>query len=239
MKPPRLRDADLSLEMPDQDAYEKELKKVQLSLLRLQQEYFHAGKRAVIALEGWDAAGKGGTIRRLTEKIDPRGLHVWPIGAPTPDEQGRHYLYRFWTKLPAPGTWAIFDRTWYGRVLVERVEKLVPHDAWRRAYREINEFEQMLVDDGVPVVKLFVHISRKEQLRRFHERERNPYKRWKITDEDWRNRRRWKQYEKAVEQMFEETSTRAAPWILISGEHKWYGRTAACRAVVRALEAAM
>jgi polyphosphate kinase 2 (PPK2 family) len=238
MKPPRLSDADLTLRLRDQETYERELKHQQLALLRLQQRHYHSGKRAVVLFEGWDAAGKGGAIRRLTEKIDPRGIHVWPIAAPTSEEQGRHYLYRFWAKLPTPGTWAIFDRSWYGRVLVERVEKLAPHAAWRRAYREINEFERMLVDDGIPLVKVFMHISRHEQLKRFHERERNPYKRWKITDEDWRNRRKWKRYEDAIEEMFQETSTRAAPWHLIAGEHKWYARSAVCRAVVRALDRA-
>ncbi len=169
----------------------------------------------------------------------PRGKGA-PFGAsaktPSSEEQARHYLYRFWQDLPSPGTWAIFDRSWYGRVLVERVERLCTETEWRRAYKEINEFEKMLFKDGVPIVKLFLHISKKEQLRRFHEREHNPYKRWKITKDDWRNRRKWSQYEQAIDDMLGETSTKHAPWTLIAGERKWYARIAACRAVARALE---
>lgn len=237
MKGPSLRDVDLTLELPDKKAYEAALAEVQLRLLRLQQHHYHKRRRAIIVFEGWDAAGKGGAIRRLTEKLDPRGLRVWPIGPPTEDEQAKHYLYRFWAKLPEPATWAVFDRSWYGRVLVERVEQLVHKHDWRRAYGEINEFEKMLTADGVPVVKLFLHISKKEQLRRFHEREDNPYKRWKITEDDWRNRRKWSKYEKAIEAMFEETSTPRAPWHVIAGERKWYARVTACRKVADALEA--
>jgi polyphosphate kinase 2 (PPK2 family) len=238
MKTPRLRDIDLTQQMPDKDSYDRVLDEVQLSLLRLQQRYYHAGRRAIILLEGWDAAGKGGAIRRLSEKIDPRGIHVWPIGPPSSDEQRRHYLYRFWEKLPSPGTWAIFDRSWYGRVLVERIEKLTPKAAWKRAYGEINELEKMFADDGIALVKLFLHISKKEQLRRFHERENNPYKRWKITDDDWHNREKWNKYEKAIDEMFEKTSTPTAPWVAIAGEHKWFARISVCRAVINALESA-
>jgi len=236
MKSPRLKQIDLSQQMPDKEAYEKALREAQLRLLRLQQAYYHAGRRAIVLFEGWDAAGKGGAIRRMTEKIDPRGIHVWPIGAPSPDEQARHYLYRFWKKLPMPGTWAILDRSWYGRVLVERVEKLVPKHVWKRAYGEINELEKMLVDDGVVIIKLFWHISKKEQLRRFHERESNPYKRWKITKDDWRNRKQWSRYGEAIDDMFRETSTKIAPWRPIAGEHKWFARVSACQAVIDALE---
>jgi polyphosphate kinase 2 (PPK2 family) len=236
MKPPSLDKVDLSQEVPDKNTYEKALAEAQLQLLRLQQHYYHGRRRAIILFEGWDAAGKGGAIRRLTEKIDPRGIHVWPIGPPTTDEQSRHYLYRFWEKLPTPGTWAILDRSWYGRVLVERVEKLTPKHAWKRAYGEINELEQMLVDDGVSVVKIFLHISKREQLRRFHERESNPYKRWKITPDDWRNRKRWSDYEEAINDMFRKTSTKIAPWRVIAGERKWFARLAVCQAVIGALE---
>jgi polyphosphate kinase 2 (PPK2 family) len=236
VKTPRLRHIDLSKTMPDKEAYEKALSSAQLRLLRLQQAHYHGKRRAIIVFEGWDASGKGGAIRRLTEKLDPRGVHVWPIAAPTADEQGRHYLYRFWSKLPAPQTWAIFDRSWYGRVLVERVEKLCKPSDWKRAYDEINEFEEMLVDDGVAIVKIFLHISKKEQLRRFDEREHNPYKRWKITKEDWRNRKKWDKYEKAIDDMFKKTSTRQAPWTPIAGERKWYARVSVCRNVAEALE---
>ena len=238
-KQPRLKDVDLSREMKDKDTYEKALADAQLRLLRLQQKHYHHKRRAVIVFEGWDAAGKGGAIRRLTEKLDPRGFQVWPIAAPTPEELDRHYLYRFWKKLPLPQTWALFDRSWYGRVLVERVEKLCTPAEWKRAYDEINEFEKMLVKDGAAVVKLFLHISKKEQLKRFHERENNPYKRWKITDEDWRNRRKWSKYEQAIDDMFAHTSTKRAPWTPIAGERKWHARVAVCRAVADALEEAL
>jgi AMP-polyphosphate phosphotransferase len=236
MKSPRLEDIDLSQEISDKETYEKALAKAQLCLLRLQQSHYHDGRRAIILFEGWDAAGKGGAIRRMTEKIDPRGFRVWPIGPPTPDEQARHYLYRFWETLPTPGTWTILDRSWYGRVLVERVEKLVPKPVWKRAYGELNELEKMLVDDGVVIVKIFLHISKKEQLRRFHERENNPYKRWKITKDDWRNRKRRSSYEDAIDDMFRETSTKVAPWRPIAGQRKWFARVAVCQAVIDALE---
>jgi AMP-polyphosphate phosphotransferase len=236
MKSPRLKHIDLSQELPDKASYEAALAEAQHRLLRLQQSYYHGGRRAVILLEGWDAAGKGGAIRRLTEKVDPRGIRVWPIGPPTEEEQTRHYLYRFWETLPTRGTWAILDRSWYGRVLVERVEKLCLKSAWKRAYGEINQLEKMLVDDGIIVIKLFLHISKKEQLRRFHERETNPYKRWKITKDDWRNRKQWSRYEDAIDDMFRETSTKIAPWIAIAAERKWFARVSACRAVIDALE---
>jgi len=236
MRPPRLEDVDLSQKIIDKPTYEKALTEVQLRLLRLQQTHYHKKRRAILVFEGWDAAGKGGAIRRLTEKVDPRGLHVWPIAAPREDEQARHYLYRFWKKIPEPQTWAVFDRSWYGRVLVERVEKLCKPREWKRAYHEINELEKMLADDGVAIVKLFMHISKKEQLRRFKEREKNPYKRWKITEEDWRNRRKWSRYEEAIDDMFRETHSKRAPWTVIAGEHKWFARIAVCRAVADALE---
>jgi polyphosphate kinase 2 (PPK2 family) len=237
MKTPSLDKIDLSLRMADKDAYEVALHDVQLRLLRQEQRYFREKRRAVVVLEGWDASGKGGAIRRLTEKLDPRGINVWSIAAPREDEQARHYLYRFWKKLPPPATWAIFDRSWYGRVLVERVEKLCPKPAWKRAYREINAFERMLTDDGVVLVKLFLHISKSEQLLRFKERENNPYKRWKLGKDDWRNRGKWRAYEKAIDEMFVKTSTSDAPWILVAGDYKWYARVTACRAIADALEA--
>ncbi len=236
---PRLANIDLSQEMSSKDAYEKALEQAQLRLVRMQQKHYQHKRRAIIMFEGWDAAGKGGAIRRLTESIDPRGVRVWAIGRPDHDEQARHYLYRFWQKLPTPGTWSIFDRSWYGRVLVERVEKLCTKPEWKRAYAEINAFEKMLIDDGVPVVKIFMHISKKEQLRRFHEREQNPYKRWKITEEDWRNRGKWARYAEAIDDMFRETSTDRSPWQIIPGDHKWFARVSACRTVVDALERAL
>jgi polyphosphate kinase 2 (PPK2 family) len=233
---PKLRDIKQHPELKDKHDYEERLSRYQLRLLRVQQKMYLKKLRAVVAFEGWDAAGKGGAIRRITEKIDPRGFKVYPIGAPRPDEQGRHYLWRFWQRLPVPGEIAIFDRTWYGRVLVERVEGFASKPEWRRAYDEINEFEKQLTDDGCPVIKIFLHISKKEQLRRFEERKKNPYKNWKITDEDWRNRKKWKPYERAIDDMFERTDTGSAPWLVIPGNHKWYARTEALKSVVTALE---
>jgi polyphosphate kinase 2 (PPK2 family) len=221
--------------LKDKEEYEERLKQHQLSLLHLERRIFQKGRRAIIAFEGWDAAGKGGAIRRLTERLDPRGFKVYPIAAPRPEEQARHYLWRFWQRLPGPGEIAIFDRTWYGRVLVERIEGFARKDAWRRAYDEINQFEKLLVDDGCPIVKFFLHISKKEQLRRFHEREKDPYKDWKIGPEDWRNRKRWKQYERAIGDMFARTDTRAAPWHLVPANHKWYARTEVLRRTVESL----
>jgi len=231
----RLADIDLDRKLKDEDAYQRKLKALQLEILVIQQAYQCQGRRAIIALEGWDTAGKGGLIRRLSTRLDPRHCRVWPIGPPTPDEQGKHYLYRFWEKLPEAGTLAIFDRTWYGRVLVERVEGLAAKADWRRAYGEINEFEAMLVDDGVRLVKLFLHISPQAQLDRFRERLAVPYKRWKLTAEDLRNRRHWAAYEHAIDDMFERTSTKAAPWHGVPCEFKWYGRIECLKIICRAL----
>lgn len=221
----------------DKDEYEKALEKLQNQMLLVQQTYFHEHRRAILVFEGWDAAGKGGAIRRLTETLDPRGFHVWPIGVPKPDEQGRHYLYRFWARLPEPGTMAIFDRSWYGRVLVERVEGLVPKETWKRAYDEINEFERMLVDDGVRIVKLFLHISPEEQLQRFAERLSTPYKRWKLTEADFRDHQRWDDYVEAIEDMFDHTSTKHVPWNVIYAEKKWVARVEVLKTVTEALAA--
>jgi polyphosphate kinase 2 (PPK2 family) len=197
-----------------------------------------AGRTVVVAFEGWDAAGKGGAIKRLTEKLDPRGYAVHPIGAPNDEEKKRHYLWRFWTLMPDRGRWAIFDRTWYGRVLVERVEGFAKKKAWQRAYREINEFERQLVDDGVVLVKVFLAITKHEQKKRFEERENDPYKRWKIGPEDWRNREHWDEYVEAAEQMFGETSTPYAPWKVIGADRKWHARIEVLRHVLARLDAA-
>lgn len=196
------------------------LKNLQLKMLRIQQGTFHEKKRVIIALEGMDAAGKGGAIRKMTEILDPRGFRVHPIGAPGTREQGKHYLYRFWKKLPAPGMIAIFDRTWYGRVLVERIEKLIPKERWHQAYTEINQFERMLIDDGVVIIKILLKISKEEQLKRFEERLKDPYKQWKITKEDIRNRAKWKDYEKAQEDMIRETSSPLCPWHVVETDDK-------------------
>jgi len=209
--------------------------KLQARMLEVQQTYFRQHRRAVIVFEGWDAAGKGGGIRRLTARLDPRGIKVWPIGAPSDDEQGRHYLYRFWSRLPVPGNIAIFDRSWYGRVLVERIEDLVEAAAWRRAYDEINQFEHLLCADGVQMIKIFLHIDRDEQANRFAERLRNPVKRWKLTHEDLRNRARWDDYRAAYKDMFDRTSTRAAPWHVIGANNKWTARTEILNVVAKTL----
>ena len=220
----------------DKKDYQNQIDELQHRLLDLQTWHLRTGGRVLIGLDGWDAAGKGGLIERLVAGLEPKSTHVWRISAPTPDEQGRHYLWRFWQKLPAPSELAIFDRTWYGRVLVERVEKFASKPEWRRSYEEINQFEKMLVDDGCPVIKIFLHITKDEQLSRFKEREKNPYKHWKITKDDWRNRNRWKDYEHAIDDMFERTDTGHSPWLLVAANHKWFARTEALKAVVTSLE---
>ncbi len=231
----RLAKLDQRERFATREDYESRLAELQLEILRVQEAYYHEKRRAILVFEGWDAAGKGGAIRRLTEHLDPRGAKVWPIAAPKPEEQGRHYLYRFWMRLPEPGTIAVFDRSWYGRVLVERVEGFAKKHEWKRAYDEINEFERMLTDDGVRMVKLFLHITPEEQLERFIERLRNPYKRWKISSEDLRNRARWDDYVDAAEEMFDRTSTPRARWHAIAANQKWMARAHVLATVVDTL----
>ena len=193
----------------------------------------------VIAYEGWDAAGKGGNINRLASALDPRGCEVLPIASPTPDELHRQYLWRFWTRLPKTGHIAIFDRSWYGRVMVERLEGFCTEDDWKRAYDEINEFERELTDAGTVVLKFWVQIDKDTQLQRFQDRENTPEKRWKITDEDWRNREKWDAYEVAINEMLQKTNTRNAPWIILESVDKRYARIKAMEAVIHALEKAL
>ena len=193
------------------------------------QAYLGTGGRALIVLEGGDTAGKGGIVRRLGWALDPRSFKVHPIAAPDEHERGQHYLQRFWHRLPQTRQIVAFDRSWYGRVLVERVEGFATKKDWQRAYREINEFELMLVHSGVRVVKLFMHITAKEQERRFRERLFNPLKRWKLSYEDFRNRSHWAEYETAIEDMMEKTSTKEVPWYLIPANDKLFGRIAAFR----------
>ncbi|QTH73103.1 polyphosphate kinase 2 family protein [Pseudoalteromonas xiamenensis] len=221
--------------LEDKKAYRQALKYWQNELLHVQQAYYHQQKRALIVFEGWDAAGKGGAIRRITEKLDPRGYAVYPISAPHEEEQGKHYLYRFFNKLPSKGCLTIFDRSYYGRVLVERVEGLATHAQWQRAYQEINEFERLLIDDDVKVIKLFLHINEDEQLKRFEERLNNPFKRWKLTAEDVRNRQKREDYIHAYNDMFCKTDTETAPWHIILAEHKWYARVKILETIVSAL----
>ena len=204
--------------------YQQLLEPLQLKIMTLQHGLYQQGKRCVIVTEGIDAAGKGGLIRRATAFMDPRGYRVHPIGAPTQDELAEHYLQRFWRRLPKQGQTVIFDRSWYGRVLVERVEQFASEAAWMRAYREINEFEQQLVDDGIILIKLFLSISKDEQLERFKERIDKPKKRWKITAEDIRNRQSWDAYQEAFEDMLNKTSAAQRPWHVVAANNKKHAR---------------
>jgi polyphosphate kinase 2 (PPK2 family) len=226
---------DLGRKFPDEKSYQRALGEAQTAMLEVEQAYRVGGLRGIVMFEGWDAGGKGGAIQRLTEKLDPRYVRVWAIGKPTPEEQGRHYLWRFWEKLPLPGHIAVFDRSWYGRVLVERVERLIDKATWRRAYREINEFEQMLTDDGIRLVKIFLHVSAEEQLKRLAERIADPLKHWKIEGSDIVNYARRADYSAAIDEMFARTSTKAAPWYVIPGDHKWFARAAATETAVGVL----
>ncbi|HEY0164488.1 MAG TPA: polyphosphate kinase [Sphingomicrobium sp.] len=192
-------------------------------------------RRAIVVAEGWDAAGKGGAIQRLTAKCDPRHFHVWPISAPSAGEKARHYMWRFWTRLPKDGEIAIFDRSWYGRILVERVEGFASEAEWRRAYDEINEFEAQQTASGTLIVKLFFHVTQETQDKRLAARLDDPWKRWKVTAEDFRNRARRADYLKALADMFRETDTRWAPWTAIDGNNKKAARIAALQTVADAL----
>jgi len=206
--------------------YERRLQSMQSTMQSIQQAYLGTRERAVVVLEGWDTAGKGGIVRRLGWAMDPRSFKVYPIAAPLPHEQGRHYLQRFWEKLPEPGQIVVFDRSWYGRVLVERVEGFASKRQWQRGYNEINQFERMMVVDGIRIAKCFLHITPAEQVSRFNDRLTNPFKRWKLSYEDFRNRSRWAEYEIAIEDMMEKTSTKEAPWFLVPANDKLYGRLA-------------
>jgi polyphosphate kinase 2 (PPK2 family) len=215
--------------------YEMRLKHLQSQLQLIQQAYLGTKEHAVIVLEGWDTAGKGGVVRRLGWTLDPRSFKVHPIAAPTPHQKGQHYLQRFWERLPDRGHIVVFDRSWYGRVLVERVQGLASKAEWKRAYREINEFERMLVDDGARIAKIFLHITKDEQVKRFKDRLTNPLKRWKLTYEDFQNRNNWTEYTDAIEDMMEKTSTGHAPWYLIPANHKNFGRLAVFSILARRL----
>lgn len=219
----------------DDDAYERQIKKLQNRLVDLQIHHMQKGGRVLMGIDGWDAAGKGGLIQRLVYGLEPRSTHVWRIGAPSREEQGRHYLWRFWQRLPAPGNWAIFDRTWYGRVLVERIEGLCTKEEWTRAYREINDFERQLTDDGVRIIKLLVHVSADEQKKRMIARLSKPHKRYKVGLEDFRNIAKRKQYLEAYDEMLEKTSTPHAPWCVIASDDKKQARIAGLKTIVEEL----
>lgn len=214
---------------------DERLKNLQLQMLRIQQGIWHSKRRTLILFEGFDASGKGGAINRLIEPLDSRGVMVYPFGPPTPEEQGKHYLYRFWTKLPAPGCISIFDRTWYGRVLVERIEKLTPKNRWLQAYDEINQTEKILFDDGIDIVKIFLAISAKEQMKRFQQRLNDPYKQWKLTPDDIEARKHWNGYVKATDDMLKKTNNPFAPWHLVLACDKLYTRIKVLEIVTSAL----
>ncbi|MEY2599201.1 MAG: hypothetical protein RLZZ142_1460 [Verrucomicrobiota bacterium] len=222
----------------EESDYKPAMKEEQLKLLNYQRSLAEAKRSLLVVFEGPDAAGKGGAIKRMVERLDPRLLRVHSIVKPTEEEYAHHYLWRFWNRLPAYGQIAVFDRSWYGRVLVERVEGFATDKEWKRAYEEINEFERLLGDDGTIVTKIYLHITKDEQLARFKRREADPYKHWKITDEDWRNRRKWDQHNEAAEDMFERTSTGHAPWRIVPANYKWNARMEVLRCVNEALEEA-
>lgn len=219
----------------DRDAYRKELAKQQAKLHQLSIEARKRGVSTVLAFEGWDAAGKGGVIRRVTGALEAGDFRVIPVAAPTQEERKFHYLWRFWRDLPAAGKFVIFDRTWYGRVLVERLEGFATPAEWQRAFDEINDFEAQLVEHGCYVAKFWLHISADEQLARFQARENTAYKQHKITDEDYRNRERWHEYVKAVDQMVLRTTTDGAQWHVIPANNKYFARIATLKAVNKGL----
>lgn len=233
-----LGDVDLSLSLTKEE-YEAQLKKYQTALWELEHAMYRKRLSAAIVFEGWDAAGKGGAIKRLAEALDPRGYEVVPFGAPNDVERRHHYLWRFWNCLPKAGHITIFDRSWYGRVLVERVEGLCRDDEWRRAYGEINETEAQWVDFGMVILKFWLHIDRAEQLARFKEREKIPDKRWKITEEDWRNRKKWNLYKQAVDEMIFRTDKPCARWTVVEANSKLFARIRVLKTVVTTIERAL
>lgn len=227
--------ADLSLSYTKEE-YKEHLKKLQKKIEKLHGELYRRRIPMVLGFEGWDAGGKGGAIKRLTEHMDPRGYVVHPTASPNDIERAHHYLWRFWNDMPKAGHVTIFDRTWYGRVMVERIEGFCTRQEWQRAYKEINDMEKDLTDSGAIVMKFWLQIDKDEQERRFKARQENPEKQWKITDEDWRNREKWEQYEEAVNEMLIRTSTPNAPWIVVEGNCKYYARVKVLETVVNAIE---
>lgn len=219
--------------------YTQQLNLYQTQARMLGYHVYQQQRPVVMVFEGWDAAGKGGAIKRLTERMDPRGYVVHPIAAPLGDDKVKHYLWRFWRRLPAQGEIAIFDRSWYGRVMVERIEGFCSEEEWRRAYREIRDFEQQLADFGAIIFKFWVHISKEEQMARFNARQETPHKEWKLTDEDWRNREKWDDYEAAVEDMLIKTTTAQAPWTIVAGNDKYFARIQVLQTVVEGLGQAL
>ncbi len=221
------------------EAYGVHLPELTAKLNRLSRKAARRGVSSVLVFEGWDAAGKGGAIRRITAALDARHYQVIPIAAPSDEERAHHYLWRFWRHLSRAGRVTMFDRSWYGRVLVERVEGLAPDEAWRRAYAEINDFERQLIGHGIVLVKYWLHITKDEQLARFERRGASAHKSWKLTDEDWRNRARWDAYEHAVNDMIEKTSPHDAPWTLVEANCKRHARLSVVETFCARLEAAV
>jgi polyphosphate kinase 2 (PPK2 family) len=227
-------------QLPDDDdhpttsgkEYDDQITGLQYAMRDVALAYHRQGLRGIVVVEGTDTAGKGGAIRRLTAELDPRHYEVWPIGPPLPHERGQHYLERFWSKLPEPGTISIFDRSWYGRFLVERVSALVPEERWRAAYQEINHFEEALVDDGIRIIKVFLHVSLAEQRARLQRRATNPQKWWKISSADLRSHMAAETYHEATEDMLAETSPKKAPWCVIAADNKRHTRLTILRETV-------
>lgn len=234
-KVPKLSDISLDKTLTDEE-YKQQLNELQGKLRMLHNELYLKKIPVVIAYEGWDAAGKGGNIKRITGALDPRGFEVHPIASPEPHEKARHYLWRFWNRLPKTGHVAIFDRTWYGRVMVERLEGFCSENDWQRAYNEINEFEKELSDWGAVIIKFWVQIDKDVQLERFTDRQNTPEKQWKITEEDWRNREKWDLYEMAINEMMKKTSTTYAPWHVLESNDKKYARIKALKIVIEEIE---
>lgn len=232
---PKLADVSLDVQMSEEE-YREELDKCQKKLKKLHNKLYRKKIPVIIAYEGWDAAGKGGNIKRIVSALDPRGYEVNPIASPEPHEKARHYLWRFWTRLPKSGHVGIFDRTWYGRVMVERLEGFCSENDWQRAYNEINEFEKELSDWGAVIIKFWVQIDKDTQLERFTLRQNTPEKQWKITDEDWRNREKWDLYEGAVNEMLQKTNTSYAPWYILESNDKKYARIKALKTVIEEIE---
>lgn len=230
-----LSKVDLNLSYSKKE-YKEKLKKLQSKIQLLHGELYRKRIPVVLGFEGWDAGGKGGAIKRLTEKMDPRGYTVIPTASPNDWEKAHHYLWRFWQAMPKAGHFSIFDRTWYGRVMVERIEGFCTTGEWQRAYKEINDMERDLYDAGAIVLKFWMQIDKDEQERRFTARQENPEKQWKITGEDWRNREKWEQYEEAVNEMLIRTSTPHAPWVVVEGNDKYYARIKVLETVVKAIE---
>lgn len=237
-KDPILNSIDLNKRLAEND-YKQKLKLCQGIIKELQYKTYRKKLPIIVVFEGWDAAGKGGNIKRFTEEMDPRAYEVIPVSAPDGIEKNHHYLWRFWKEFPKKGYTTIFDRSWYGRVLVERVEGLTPPEEWKRAYSEINEMEETITDDGIILIKYWLQIDRDVQLQRFKERETDPAKQWKITEEDWRNRSKWDDYNAAIEEMLYRTDTKYAPWHIIESNDKYYSRIRTMETFIKTVEKAL